>query len=66
MRVEWHPAKAKSNLAKHGVSFSDVEAVFDDEFAVSIPDVGLVSEERFVAVGADALGRILVVSYTYR
>jgi len=32
MRVEWHPAKAKSNLAKHGISFSDVEAVFDDEF----------------------------------
>jgi hypothetical protein len=66
MRVEWHPAKAKSNLAKHGISFSDAETVFDDEFAISIPDVGLLSEERFVAVGVDALGRILVVSYTYR
>ena len=66
MRVEWHPAKAKSNLAKHGFSFSDAETVFDDEFSISIPDAGLVSEERFVVVGVDALGRILVVSYTYR
>jgi len=66
MRVEWHPAKAKSNLAKHGISFSDAETVFDDEFSISIPDAGLVSEVRFVVVGIDAMGRILVVSYTYR
>jgi hypothetical protein len=66
MRVEWHPAKAKSNLAKHGISFSDAETVFDDEFSISIPDAGLVSEVRFVVVGVDAMGRILVVSYTYR
>ncbi|MCH8337173.1 MAG: BrnT family toxin [Proteobacteria bacterium] len=31
-----------------------------------MPDSGLRGEERFVVVGADALGRILVVSYTYR
>jgi hypothetical protein len=66
MRVEWDPAKARSNLTKHGISFADVETVFDDEFSISIPDSGLVGEERFVTVGADALGRILVVSYTYR
>jgi uncharacterized DUF497 family protein len=66
VHVEWDPSKARSNLAKHGISFSDAETVLDDEFAISIPDLGLAGEDRFVTVGADALGRVLVVSYTYR
>jgi len=66
MHVEWDPAKARSNLTKHGISFSDAEAVFDDDFAISSADMGLVGEERFVAVGTDGLGHVLVVSYTYR
>jgi uncharacterized DUF497 family protein len=66
MSIEWDPAKAKSNLAKHGVSFSDVEPVFYDEFALSMADDFSVAEERFLVVGCDALGRIIAVSYTYR
>ena len=56
MNAEWDPAKARSNLAKHGISFSDAETVFDDEFAISISDLGLAGDDRFVAVGADAHG----------
>ena len=63
---EWDPAKARSNLVKHGISFSDAEAVFDDLFAVSMPETGPHSEQRFAAIGADARGRIIVVVYTYR
>ena len=66
VEAEWDPAKARSNLAKHGISFADADTVFDDEFAISNPDFGLSVEERFVLVGADAFGRILVVSYMYR
>ena len=66
MESEWDPAKARSNLAKHGIRFADAATVLNDEFAISIPDSGQAGEERFVAVGTDALGRILVVSYTYR
>ena len=66
MEAEWDPAKARSNLAKHGVSFSDAAIVLYHEFTISVLDVGPRDEERFVAVGADALGRILAVSYTYR
>ncbi len=66
VEAEWDPAKARSNLAKHGVSFADAATVLNDEFTISTPDLGLIGEERFVAVGADALGRILVVAYTYR
>jgi|GEM_PF-149807 len=64
--AEWDPAKARSNFARHGINFTDAATVLNCELAISIPDLGLVGEERFVTVGADALGRILVVSYTYR
>jgi len=64
--AEWDPAKARSNLAKHGIRFADAATVLNHEFTISIPDLGLIGEERFVAVGADALGRVIVVSYSYR
>jgi uncharacterized DUF497 family protein len=66
MSIEWDPAKAKSNLAKHGISFSDVEPAFYDEFALSMPDPFSLSEERFIVVGSDALGRVVTIAYTYR
>lgn len=66
MDIEWDPAKARSNLAKHGISFADVEPAFYDEYGLSIPDPLCIAEERFLLVGSDALGRLLTVSYTYR
>jgi uncharacterized DUF497 family protein len=66
MDFEWGPAKARSNFTKHGISFSDVEPAFYDQFAISIPDPGASSEERFVLMGMDAIGRVVVVVYTYR
>ena len=66
VETEWDPANARSNLAKHGISFVVADSIFDDQFAISIPNMGLVGEERFAAVGADLFGRILAVSYTYR
>ena len=66
MDFEWDPAKARSNLAKHGVSFSDVETAFYDQHAISMPDSGASAEERFILVGMDALGKVVVVVYTYR
>lgn len=66
VEAEWDPAKARSNLAKHGIGFADADSVFDDPFAISIPNKSPTTEERFVAIGADTFGRILVVSYTYR
>jgi uncharacterized DUF497 family protein len=66
MDIEWDPGKARSNRSKHGISFSDVEPAFYDPFALSMPDTFSMTEERFVLVGTDALGRILAVSYAYR
>lgn len=64
--IEWDPAKAASNLQKHEVSFSDAEPVFYDKYALSMLDLFAVREERFVLVRADAIGRVLTISYTYR
>ena len=38
MECEWDPAKAKSNLEKHGVGFVEALTVFGDPLEVTIPD----------------------------
>jgi uncharacterized protein len=64
---EWDEAKARTNLRKHGVDFADVTPVFEDARAVTVKDViTAVDEQRYVTIGADALLRVLVVSYTWR
>lgn len=65
MEVEWDARKAAANLQKHGVDFADAVAVFADELAVTIPDEGH-EDDRFVTVGTDGLGRLLVVVYVWR
>jgi uncharacterized DUF497 family protein len=66
MRVVWDPGKAKSNHLKHGVRFSDAEGVLFDPLAVTREDVTSTSERRFVTVGVDHIGRVVVVVYAQR
>jgi uncharacterized protein len=66
MGIVWDPRKAKANLAKHRVRFSDAEAVLFDPNALTVEDFGARAEQRFVSVGTDGVGRVLVVVYTYR
>lgn len=66
MAFEWDPAKAKLNFRNHRVRFEEAAAVFDDPYAITIPDEAEASEERFVGIGVGAMGRVLVVVYTYR
>jgi len=63
---EWDPAKADANLKKHGIRFADAVSVLEDDSALTIRDPHAEDEERWITVGADALGRILVVVYTWR
>ena len=62
---EWDTTKATQNEKKHRIRFSDTFAVFEDTNALTIEQV-VRGEERFVTVGMDAFGRILVVVYTWR
>ena len=66
MEVVWDPNKGKANWLKHRIYFSDAETVLYDPNALSRPDPDMKGEERFVATGCDALGRIVTVVYAYR
>lgn len=66
MEYEWDPVKANTNRRKHNVDFADAVTVFADERAITIPDDEHVEEDRYITIGADAQGRILVVVYTWR
>ncbi len=65
MEFEWDSKKAISNLKKHRVDFADAAAALEDERAITIPD-DYPDEERFITIGMDFIGRILVVVYTWR
>jgi uncharacterized DUF497 family protein len=62
---EWDKNKAIQNEVKHGVSFADTVAVFEDPRALTLRQV-VPGEVRHVTVGMDAFGNILVVVYTWR
>lgn len=54
------------NESKHGISFADTFGVFDDPNAIEQTDISEENEQRFVLIGMDAFGRVLVVVYTWR
>lgn len=63
---EWDPAKAQANLRKHGIAFADAVTLFDDARALTGRDPDAAGEERFIAVGKDTFGRVLVLIFTLR
>jgi uncharacterized protein len=62
---EWDKSKAERNQSKHGISFADTFAVFEDHNAVTIEDFRG-DEQRYITIGMDSFGRVLVVVYTWR
>jgi uncharacterized protein len=62
---EWDESKANQKMLKHGISFADTFAVFEDPTAVTVEDFQR-GEHRYITIGMDAFGRILVVVYTWR
>lgn len=66
MDYEWDPDKARANLIKHYIRFADAVIALEDERALTIRDISCEQEERWVTLGMDAYGRVLVVVYTWR
>lgn len=64
--VEWDPQKARANAREHGVEFADAVAALEDDDAITVRDDDVEEEERFVTLGRNAFGRVLVVVYTWR
>ena len=48
------------------MEFADAAGVFEDPDAITIEDPDSEGEQRFLSIGLDVLGRIIVVAYTYR
>jgi uncharacterized DUF497 family protein len=63
--VPYDPGKDRLNRRKHGVFRSDAESVLSDESAITIEDTDAQGEHRKVTMGMDALGRVMIVVYTY-
>jgi hypothetical protein len=66
MEYEWEPAKAKANLRKHKIAFTDAALALEDPRALTMADPDASGEQRFVSLGADPNGRVLVTVFTPR
>ena len=63
--VQWDEDQAAANLRKHSVDFADAATALEDEVALTMPD-DHPEDDRWVTLGMDSLGRLLVVAYTWR
>ena len=66
-RCEWDPEKARSNVASHGIGFTEAETVLDDPWILErLDEKHSALEERWRALGRTAFGRLVVVIYAER
>lgn len=68
LRFEWDVGKARTNLAKHGLTFEEARTVFGDPLSLTIgdPEHAGEREARFLIVGLSTGGRLVVVSHVER
>jgi len=60
------PKKDAANLKKHGVSLAEGDGVLSDPLAVTIEDESSEGEQRFVTLGANTFGSLMVVVWTHQ
>lgn len=66
MDYEWDPPKEWANRKKHGVAFADAVIALEDELALTMRDSNGHQEPRFVSVGTDGHGQLLVAVFSHR
>ena len=64
MTVTFDPKKDAANVKKHGVSLAEGDGVLSDPLAVTIEDDSAEGERRFVTMGANTFGSLMVVVWT--
>ena len=66
-RFEWDPVKARRNLKDHGITFERAATVFLDPEALSeFDEEHSHDEDRWLTLGLDRTGSLVVVCHTYR
>jgi hypothetical protein len=64
---EWDTLKARQNLKRHGVAFDRAATIFLDRSALSeFDEAHSETEERWITLGLDNTGVVLVVCHTFR
>jgi len=63
---EWDPAKDESNLAKHGVSFTEAALIWLDPNRIERQDRWENGEERWQSIGRVGGRLLLLVAHTIR
>ena len=63
---EWDPAKAASNLRKHGISFDIATRVFFDPFALTTRNSDERGESRWLTLGTVGSTTVVVVVHAAR
>ena len=63
---DFDPKKNAANFKKHGVSLSEGDGVLNDPLAITIEDEAAEGEQRFVTIGMNAFGSLMVVVHTPR
>ncbi len=66
MSPEFDPTKNAANIAKHGVSLTEGDGVLSDPAAVTIEDDTATGEARYVTLGMNVFGALMVVVWTER
>jgi uncharacterized protein len=66
MGSTFDPDKDAANIAKHGVSLLEGEGVLNDPLGLTIDDESSEGEPRWITIGANASGELLVVIWTER
>ncbi len=65
LTITFDPAKASTNLRKHGVSFEEAATVFRDPLAITVPDHEHSDEEsREITCGYSVREHLLLVVHT--
>ena len=66
MSAEFDPKKDAANVKKHGVSLSEGDGVLNDPLALTVEDDSAEGEQRFVTIGMNIFGVLMVVVHTPR
>ncbi len=66
MSADFDPKKDAANIKKDGVSLSEGDGVLSDALALTVEDDSVEGEQRFVTIGMNIFGTLMVVFHAPR
>lgn len=66
MSASFDPKKNAANIRKHGVPLSEGDGVLSDPLALTVEDDSAKGEQRFVTIGMNLFGNLMVVVHSPR